>query len=122
MRFQKSRVTPIDLKTIHEFFTSLKQTFPDNSDRQIFFLVVCSLLFVSPDNPYYNILYKLRPYGGLIGIDNSSMVKYSRNSKVLTIARNFARRSRIYTRVLPRGSHVLVHVALELQQQLIGTF
>ena len=39
-----------------------------------------------------------------------------------TIARYFARCGRVYKRVLPKGSNALLHVALELQHQLIGTF
>ena len=55
---------------------SLKQTYPDNSNRRNYFLAACSLFFVSSDNLNYDILIKLRPYGGLIGIDNSSLDKY----------------------------------------------
>ena len=76
MKLQKSRVTPIDLKIIHKIYTSLKQTYPDNSNRRNYFLAACSLFFVTSDNLNYDILIKLRPYGGLIGIDNSSLDKY----------------------------------------------
>ena len=85
MKLQKSRVTPIDLKIIHEVYTSLKQTYPDNSNRRNYFLAACSLFFVSSDNLNYDILIKLRPYGGLIGIDNSSLDKYLKNSKILRL-------------------------------------
>ena len=85
MKLQKSRVTPIDLKIIHEIYTSLKQTYPDNSNRRNYFLAAFSLFFVSSDNLNYDILIKLRPYGGLIGIDNSSLDKYLKNSKILRL-------------------------------------
>ena len=85
MKLQKSRVNPIDLKIIHEIYTSLKQTYPDNSNRRNYFPAACSLFFVSSDNLNYDILIKLRPYGGLIGIDNSSLDKYLRNSKILQL-------------------------------------
>ena len=86
MKLQKSRVTPIDLKIIHEIYTSLKQTHPDNSNRRNYFLAACFLFFfASPDNLNYDILIKLRPYGGLIGIDNSSLDKYLKNSKILRL-------------------------------------
>ena len=52
------------------------QTYPDNSNLRNFFLAACSLFFVSSDNFNYDILIKLRPYGDLIGIDNSSLNKY----------------------------------------------
>ena len=85
MKKQKSRVTPIDLKISHEIYTSLKQTYPDNSNRRNFFLAACSLFFVDSDNLNYNILIKLRSYGGLIGIDNSSLDKYLQKSKILRL-------------------------------------
>ena len=81
MKFQKSRVSPIDLK----IYTSLKQTYPDNSNRRNYFLAACYLFFVSSDNLNYDILIKLRPYGGLIGIDNSSLDKYLKYSKILRL-------------------------------------
>ena len=85
MKLQKSRVTPIDLKIIHEIYTSLKQTYPDNSNRRNYFLAACFLFFVRSDNLNYDILIKLRLYGGLIGIDNSSLDKYLKNSKILRL-------------------------------------
>ena len=75
MKLQNSIVPPIDLILIHEIYTSLKQTYPDNSNRSNFFLAAYSLFFVSSDNLNCDILIKLRPYGGLIGIDNSSLDK-----------------------------------------------
>ena len=82
---KKNRVTPIDLKIIHKIFTSLKQFYPDNSNQRKYFLAACSLFFVSSDNPNCEILIKLRPYGGLIGFDNSSLDKYLKKSKILQL-------------------------------------
>ena len=79
------RVTPIDLKIIHESYTSLKQIYPDISNRRKYFLAACSLFFVSSDNLNYDILIKLRPYGGLIGIDSSSLNKHLKTSKILQL-------------------------------------
>ena len=64
---------------------SLKQTCPDNSNQRKYFLAAYSLFFVSSDNLNYDILIKLRPYGGLIGIDNSSLGKYLKNSKIFRL-------------------------------------
>ena len=64
---------------------SLKQTYHDNSNRRKFLLAACSLFFVSSNNLNYDILTKLRPYGGLISIDNSSLDKYLKNSKILQL-------------------------------------
>ena len=112
--------TPIDLKINQKISTSLKQTYPDKSIRRNYFLAACSLFVVSSDNLNYDTLFKLRPYGGLISIDNSSLEKYLIQN--FMIALYFARCGRIYTRVLPRGSHVPLLVAPELQQQLMGLF
>ena len=76
MRFQESRVTPIDLKICHKIYTSLKQTYPDNCNRRNYFLAAFSLFVVSSDNLNYDTLISMRPYGGLIGIDTSSLGKY----------------------------------------------
>ena len=85
MKLQKSRATPIDLKIIHAVYTSLKQSYPDIYSRRNYFLAACSLFFNSSDNFNYDILNKLRPYGGLIGIDISSLDKYFINSKILRL-------------------------------------
>ena len=71
MRLQKSRVTHIDFKIIQEMYNSLKQIYPDNSNRRNYFPAACSLLFVSSDNLNYDILIKWRPYGGLIAISKN---------------------------------------------------
>ena len=81
MRLQKIWVTPIDLKTIQETYTSSKQNYPNNSSRGNYFLAECSRFSVRSDN-LNDILIKLRPYGGLIEIDNSSLDKYLKNSKI----------------------------------------
>ena len=73
------------MKIIHEIYTSLKQTYPDNSNRRNYFLAACSLFFVISDNLNYDILINLRPYAGLIGIDNSSLDKYLKNCKILRL-------------------------------------
>ena len=52
--------------------------YPDNSNR-------CSFYFVSSDNLNYDILFKLKFYGGLIGIDNSSLDKYLKKYKNLRL-------------------------------------
>ena len=60
----------IDLKTIHEIYEQIKFDDPESSDRFVCFLATC--LYMDPDVNLETAL-KLRPYGGLIGIDNSSM-------------------------------------------------
>ena len=98
---------------IHENYTSLKQTYPDYSSRHNYFLPACSLFFVSSDNLNYDISMKLRPHKELIGVDFL---------QIFTIVRYFARCVQNYARALPRGSHLLIHVAPELLQQVNSTF
>ena len=44
-----------------------------------------NVTFVSSDNLNYDFLIKLRPYGRLIGIDNSSWDKFLKNSKIIQL-------------------------------------
>ena len=72
MKLEKRRVTSKHLKIIHEIFITLKKTYPENTNRQNYFLAACSMFFFSTTNDInYDVAIKLRPYGGLIGIDNS---------------------------------------------------
>ena len=58
--------------------------YPENTNRRIYFLAACSLFFFSITNDInYVVAIKLRPYGGLIGIENSSLDKYLSDSKIL---------------------------------------
>ena len=42
-------------------------------------------VFFSSDNINYDIFFKLRPYGGLIGIDKTSLDKYLKKSQCLQL-------------------------------------
>ena len=76
--------TSKDLENIHEDFITWKKTYPEIANRRNFFLAACSLFFISTTNDInYNVAIKLRPYGDLIGIDNSSLDKYLNDSKIL---------------------------------------
>ena len=86
MKLEKRRVTSTDLENIHEIYLTVKKTYPENSDRRKFFLTACSLFFFSSENDLnYDVAIKLRPYGGLIGIDDSSLDKYLKDSKLLRL-------------------------------------
>ena len=62
----------------------MKKTYPENSDRRNYFLATCSLFFFSSKNDVsYDVEIKLRLYGGLIGIDYSSLDKYLKDLKIL---------------------------------------
>ena len=66
-------ISTFDLKLIHEIFIDLKSQYPDKSVRFQYFLATC--LYLDADINLDFVL-KNRPYGGLIGIDNSSLDKH----------------------------------------------
>ena len=77
MKLEKRRVTSTDLEIFHEIYLTVKKTYPKNSDRRNYFLATCSLFFFASKNDIkYDVAIKIRPYGGLIGLDNSSLDKY----------------------------------------------
>ena len=75
-------IATIDLKNIHEIYEQIKVDFPDYSERFVYFLATC--LYLYPDVNLETAL-KLRPYGGLIGIDNSSLDTYLKSYKFLRL-------------------------------------
>ena len=86
MKLEKRRVTSTDLEIIHEIYLAVKKTYPENSDRQNYILAACSLYFFSTENDLiYVVANKLWPIGGLIGIDDSSLDKYLKDSKILRL-------------------------------------
>ena len=85
MKLEKRRVTSTDLEIIHEICLTVKKTYPENSDRRNYFLAACSLFFFSENELNYDVAIKLRPYGGLIGVDDSSLDKYLKDSKTLCL-------------------------------------
>ena len=84
MLFTKPVITTNDLEIIHETNLSLQKIYPDNSVRRHYFLAACSLFNGSTDFDFY-IAMKLRPYGVLIGIDNPSMDRFLKDSKILRL-------------------------------------
>ena len=71
-----------DFRTIHERFKQIEKTFPANCKRKKYFLAAC--IHFNP-NIDLEIASKLRPYGGLIGIDNSSWENRLKDSKILRL-------------------------------------
>ena len=59
----------IDLKIIHEIYLEIKNNYPKYGERFLYFLAACRYL-----DPYIDLgtTLKLSPYGGQIGIDNST--------------------------------------------------
>ena len=75
-------IATVDLKTIHEIYNLIKTDFPEHNERFLYFLASC--LHLDPD-VNLEIALKLRPYGGIIGIDNSSLDTYLKSFKVLRL-------------------------------------
>ena len=77
MKLEKRRVTSTDLEFLHEIYLTVKKIYPENSDRQNYFMAACSLFFFSRENDLnYDVAMKIRPYKAFIGIDDSSLDKY----------------------------------------------
>ena len=75
-------IATIDLMNIHEIYEQIKVDYLDYSERFVYFLAAC--LSLDPDINL-EIVLKLRPYGGLIGIDNSSLDTYLKSYKFLRL-------------------------------------
>ena len=73
-----------DLKEIHQIFLALTGNYSEKSIRLKYFLAACKY-FSQIENFDFDTALKLRPYGGLIGIDNSSWDNYLNCSKILRI-------------------------------------
>ena len=78
-------IATVELKTIHEFYNLIKTDYPEHNERFLYFLATC--LRLDPD-VNLEISLKLRPYGGIIGIDNSSLDTYLKSFKVLRLHAN----------------------------------
>ena len=75
-------IATIDLKITHENYLFVSEVYPAYSERYLYFLATC--LHLDP-NIDLNIALKLLPYGGIIGIDNSSLDKYLKSFKILRL-------------------------------------
>ena len=84
MRLEKPIVCRNCLNKIHENYLSVSSKYPNNSVRLNYFLAT-SEYFSEIQGFDFDIALKLRPYGGIIGIDNSSVDKYLEISKVLRL-------------------------------------
>ena len=75
-------IATIDLKNIHEISLEIKNIYPKHGERFLYFLADCQ--YLDPDIDFQATL-KLRPYGGLIGVDNSSLDNYFKSFKTLRL-------------------------------------
>ena len=84
MRFDQTVFCRNCLKNIHEKYLSISTSYPKESVRFNYFLAA-SEYFSELDSFDHDIALKKRPYGGLIGIDISSLDKYLKVSKILRL-------------------------------------
>ena len=84
MRLEKPIVCRNYLNKIHENYLSVSSLYPNSSVRINYFLAT-SAYFSEIEGFDFDIALKLRPYGGIIGIDNSSVDKYLKISKILRL-------------------------------------
>ena len=101
-------IATVDLKTINEIYELIKTEYPEHSERFLYFLATC--LQLDPD-VNLEIALKLRPYGGIIGFDNSSLDTYLKSFKVLRlhailhdasgIIAKYSQKGPVYSYVLP---------------------
>ena len=75
-------IATIDLENIPEFYLQIKNNYPKYGESFLYFLAACQ--YLDPDNDMGPTL-KLRPYGGLIGIDKSSLDNYLKSFKKLRL-------------------------------------
>ena len=72
------------LNKIQENYLSVSSKHPNNSVKLKCFLATGEY-FSENEGFNFEIALKLRPYGGVIGVDNSSENKYLKMSKVLSL-------------------------------------
>ena len=72
----------LELKSIQELYLEVKKENSGYSERYLYFLATC--FYLDPDLDL-DIALKLRPYGGLIGIDNSTLDNYIKSYKILRV-------------------------------------
>lgn len=76
----KRTLATIDLHYIQDNYLELDRQFPENSQRQNYFLATCK--YLCPDIDIEEAK-NLRPYGGIIGMDNSRLDRPLRRFKLL---------------------------------------
>ena len=87
MRFDQPVLCRKCLKNIHDKHLSISTSYSEKSVRFNYFLAA-SEYFNELDSFDHDFALKLRLYGGLIGIDNSSLDKYLKVSKILGLHAN----------------------------------
>ena len=72
----------INLTNIHEIYLQMKYNYPNYGLRFLYFIAASPYIDLDFD---LETTLKLRPYGDLIGIDNSSLDNYFKSFKILRL-------------------------------------
>ena len=75
-------IATTDLQNIHENYLEIKNNYPKYGEACLYFLAACKYLDLDFD---LEATMKPRPYGGLIGIDNSLLDNYFKWFKILRL-------------------------------------
>ena len=75
-------IATLDLKSIHELYQEVKKEYSGYSERCLSFLA--TWFYLDPDLDL-DIALKLRTYGGLINLDNSTLDKYFKSYRILRL-------------------------------------
>ena len=75
-------IATLDLKSIHELYQEVKKEYSGYSESCLSFSAASFYLDLYPD---LDIALKLRPYGGLINLDNSTLDKYFKSKIILRL-------------------------------------
>ena len=75
-------IATLDLKSVYELYLEVKKEYSGYNERYMHFLATC---FYRDPDLYLDIELKLRTYGGLIGIDNSTLDKSFKSYKILRV-------------------------------------
>ena len=97
-------IATVDLKHIHEIYEQVEVDYPENNERFVYFLAAC--LYLDPDINLETVL-KLRIYGGLIGIDNSTYLKSYKFLRLHAILHDASRYIAEHSQKNPGYLHVL---------------
>ena len=77
-----AKIATLDLKSIHVLNHEVKKEYSGYSERYLYFFATCFYLDLDLD---FDIALKLRHYGILTDIDNSTLDKYFKPCKILRL-------------------------------------
>ena len=98
-------IAKVELKNIQKIYKLINTYYPEHNERFLYFLATC--LHLEPDVNLETAL-KLRPYGGIIGIHNTSLDTCLKSYNVLRLQAILQDASRF----IAKGSRILLRFAL----------